>query len=101
MNKKGFEMTLGLVVTAVILLITVFVVIGSFTNIWAKGTGEIRSSFDANKDADGDGIINAFDKCPCGSASDQEKFQGCSSESSIPKTPETIKTTQKCLNEKK
>jgi len=94
-NKRGFQLTLSLVVVALILIITAFVVIGSFTNIFGKGTGELKKGITLNQDSDGDGIINAFDKCPCASGS--EEYNGCSSKESIPGTPDQIERARSCL----
>jgi len=92
-NKKAFELTLGVLVVAIILIVTALVVIGSFTNIWAKGTGELRKG--TVEYDDGDTIPTIFDKCPCEAGI--EENQGCLKDKPIPKTPEEIKLARKCL----
>ena len=81
-NKKAFQLTMGVVVTAIILLITAFVVIGFFTGAWAEGTGILR-------DKDGDNIINLVDKCPCTIGT--EDNSGCPSGIDLEKITETQK----------
>lgn len=98
--KKALS-PLATIGTAILVIITIFVVAGSFTNIWGKGMLGLRQTTEAsttsNPDPDSDNIQTLFDDCPCESG--LEKFNGCPSDKK-PKTQEEIKRARACLEVK-
>ncbi len=80
-NKKSIEMTLGTIGVAILVLVTVFILLYTFTNIFGKQRGQIEDQIGALGDFDNDGVSNIFDWCPCTTGDSANK--GCSGE--IPK----------------
>lgn len=69
LNKRGVELTLNTIVIAIIILIVMVIMIFIFRSLLGKGKEQTEAQLDivdikAN-DADGDGIHNLFDECPC------------------------------------
>ena len=64
-NKKGM-MPLQLVITAIILLILLFVILYTFTDFFGKEKESLQSTITSvTDDYDKDGVYNFYDKCPC------------------------------------
>lgn len=96
-NKRAFQLSMSLIVVFAILSVTAFIVIGSFTNIWAKGTGNLKDSLD-NTDYDGDGLYGILDSCPCDAEGTNGK-NGCPDGMKIPKTKDEIKDASRCIDD--
>lgn len=66
-NKKSIELTLSTIGIAILVLVVLFVLLYTFTNIFGKQRGQINEQIGALDDYDQDGTANMFDKCPCDS----------------------------------
>ncbi len=75
-NKKSMELALGTIAVAVVVLVTIFVLLYTFTNIFGKQRGQINEQIIATGDFDNDGVSNIFDWCPCAAGDPSNK--GCS-----------------------
>lgn len=70
-NKKGVELALNTMVTAIIVIIVVVVVIATFSGLFRKESGVIGGQVnrldvcDDTQDFDSDGLINKADPCRC------------------------------------
>ena len=95
-NKKAI-LPLRVLIVAIILAFTAFIVLGWFADFWAKGAGELKKRLPVEYD-DEDDIPYIFDKCPCEKG--VEENQGCPEGKEIPKTQEQIKEARECLEPK-
>jgi len=74
-NKKSMDLTLGTIAVAVVVLVTIFVLLYTFTNLFGKQRGQINEQITAVGDLDNDGVSNIFDWCPCQAGDPNNK--GC------------------------
>ena len=68
----------------IIIAILLGIIVVALILMWFKGTGDegfasIGVTIDSLGDCDGDGVANAFDKCPCiiADAGENEQYEGC------------------------
>lgn len=78
LGKKGIELSLTVVVVAVVLLTTAVVLIAVFSGLIGK---ESKQAHGLIADYDEDGILDLSDKCPCEMG--VQEYAGCNSESSL------------------
>ncbi len=88
-NKKSMEFTLGTLGIAILVLVVVFVLLYTFTNIFGKQRGQINEQMGALGDFDNDGVANVYDWCPCAAGDPGNK--GCSGD-----LPEEKKSYKEC-----
>jgi len=69
---------------AILIIVTILVVSGGFTTLWAKGTGNLKQQGNI-ENPDNDDVMTIFDKCPCDYG--EEENQGCP-EGPIPEKPD-------------
>ena len=87
-NKKAVEMVPAIIITFVILLIVLAVMIFIFRTYIGKETAVIEEQLTSFGDADGDGVRNFLDKCPCTSfeeGKESEEYTGCPAGKTPPK----------------
>ncbi|MFP4111388.1 MAG: hypothetical protein ACLFPQ_06390 [Candidatus Woesearchaeota archaeon] len=62
-SKKGFEMTMPIIVSAALLLIVMTVLLVIFIRGMGDGTDEFQNSINNAKDKDGDNVVDLIDPC--------------------------------------
>ena len=91
MEKKGISgQMLGVIITAAILLITAFVLLGGFQFLFGKQVAFVGKELSLTADYDGDLVVDKFDKCIC--VPGDVANQGCP----IGEKPPTIKVKVFC-----
>lgn len=84
-KKKSMSLPLNYTIIAIILLVTLFIILYTTTNLFKKEGGQISDKITGAGDWDKDGVANMFDKCPCGNQADDPDNKGCPTGMEIPK----------------
>lgn len=94
MSRKAESLPITMIIVAIIVLVTAFIVIMGFKSLFGKGLTGLGENQDKAKDSDKDGVIDFFDDCKC--------MKGLDSNNGCPPSQKTpINTGNDCIKDDK